>query len=183
MRSQRVVHLDACGVEVPVLGEDIVCRVGREDEARRVRPPGRIEQAAVPEERAREQLGRAAAPRGALGEPVAPAEIDEAVHVLLMVVDDPFDRDVVNLDLNRSRTRFRSRFTTSRSDGTYCTFAKPNRSVPSLWKFSAVLRSVSNTTGSRRMSVSCRAPEKKNPHFPALVLAFSAWPFAWNDPP
>ena len=69
-----------------------MCRVGREDEARRVRPPGRIEQAAVPEERAREQLGRAAAPRGALGEPVAPAEIDEAVHVLLMVVDDPFDR-------------------------------------------------------------------------------------------
>src|SRR2546425_2731414 len=82
MRSQRVVHLDAGGVEVPVLGEDIVCRVGREDEGRRVRPPGRIEQAAVPEERAREQLGRAAAPRGALREPVAPAEIDEAVHVL-----------------------------------------------------------------------------------------------------
>src|SRR2546422_7832871 len=77
MRSQRVVHLDAGGVEVPVLGEDIVCRVGREDEGRRVRPPGRIEQAAVPEERAREQLGRAAAPRGALREPVAPAEIED----------------------------------------------------------------------------------------------------------
>ena len=33
------------------------------------------------------------------------------------------------------------------------------------------------------MSVAWRAPEKKKPHLPALVLAFRAWPFALNDPP
>ena len=77
---------------------------------------------------------------------------------------------------NRVRERFTSRLTTSRLEGTYCTFANPNRSVPSLWKFSTVLRSVSNTTGSRRMSVAWRAPEAKNPNLPALVLTLTDWP-------
>ena len=82
----------------------------------------------------------------------------------------------------RVRDLFRSRSTTSRSEGTYCSFAKPKTSVPSLWKFSTALLAGSSTTGSRRMSVAWRAPEKKSPHFPALVLMFRAWPLAENDP-
>ena len=45
------------------------------------------------------------------------------------------------------------------------------------------MRRESNATGSRRMSVCCRAPEKKSPTLPALVLRFSACPFDVNDPP
>jgi len=53
----------------------------------------------------------------------------------------------------RVRERLTSRFTTSRSEGTYCSFAKPKISVPSLWKFSTLLCSESNTSGSRLISV------------------------------
>ena len=61
-----------------------------------------------------------------------------------------------------------------------------------MWKFSTALCSVSNTTGSRRISVPCLDPEAKNPQFPELALTVSDCPFVdcvlagnpvLNDPP
>src|SRR5882672_4833473 len=77
----------------------------------------------------------------------------------------------------RVRERLTSTLTTSRSLAVYWTFANPKTSVPSLWKFSMAPWSVSNTTGSRRISLLWREPERKNPNFPALVLSVNVWPF------
>src|SRR6266566_66128 len=92
----------------------------------------------------------------------------------------------------RVRDLFTSMLTTSWSVAEYWSFANPKTSVPVLWKLSTALCAVSNTTGSRRMSLCWRDPDAKNPHFPELVLNVKDCPFVdcvlagnpvWKEPP
>src|SRR3989441_9153597 len=92
MRRQGVIELEPGRVEIAVLAEDVVGRVGGEHERRIVAETRCVVQAPITEECAREQLRRAPAFGRALREAVAPAEVDEPVYVLLVVVDDPLDR-------------------------------------------------------------------------------------------
>ena len=79
VRLERVVQLHAGRMEVAVFAQGVVRRVWEEDERRGVAETGCIGEAAVAEECAEEQLGGL--------EPVAPAEVHEAVDILLMIVD------------------------------------------------------------------------------------------------
>ena len=84
VRLQCVVQLHAGRMEVAVFAQDVVRRVWEEDERRGVAETGCIGEAAVAEECAQEQLGGL--------EPVAPAEVHEAVDILLMIVDHALGR-------------------------------------------------------------------------------------------
>src|SRR5260370_30828003 len=90
MRPEGVVELDAERAEVAVLADVVrLRRVGIEDEGRLVLRARRVGEAAVSEEDTRKQVRRApllgARPSA---ERVAPGELDEPVHVLLVVVND-----------------------------------------------------------------------------------------------
>src|SRR5216684_6246964 len=90
MREQRIVELHSDRTEVAVLAHVVVGRVRIEDERRLIIDTWSVVEPAVSEERARKQLRRRPLfGSRASAEPVAPAEVDESVHVLLMVVNDP----------------------------------------------------------------------------------------------
>src|SRR5258706_8497242 len=65
----------------------------------------------------------------------------------------------------------------------YDALPNPKRSSPWLWKLFATNVVVSNATGSRRMSVTCRENDPKRPRRPSLVLKLSAWPCVPKLPP
>src|SRR2546422_2138457 len=109
MRLERVVELESRRVELAVLAQDVVRRVGKEQERWVVAEPRRIGEAPVPEEPGGEQFGRPPGSRVRSGvEPMAPAEVDEPVHVLLVVVDDAFHRVERHREADRKSTRLNS---------------------------------------------------------------------------
>src|SRR5712692_6148710 len=132
MRPEGVVELDAERAEVAVLADVVrLCRVGIEDEGRLVLRARRVGEAAVsekiPANRSAERPSSELVPapnawrQARLTNPFTSCWWSSMIPALES-----------NGTANRVRERFNSSVTTSRCEGTYCSFPNPKKSVPSL---------------------------------------------------